>query len=406
MAKCFNYLALCVSAVALLIMVSICIWMCGSHTSVTDAEDLSYLEVDGEYLRNSAADGELIFVHVLYRHGDRNPVNATPGSEYTDPSYWPEGWGQLTNLGMHQEYELGRWLRRRYNKFLSNEYNRSEIYVRSSDTDRTIMSAQIVLAAMYPPRGNQIWKKNLNWQPIPVHTVPANTDYLVAAVIPNCTSYQNATDRYLASDEMKEYLNSIQPIFDKLTLHSGSNISDLYQVTVMRDAWHCETTHNYTIPEWATELYPNNVDIDQAAIKFYSQFTGTKFMSRYASGFLLKDILDRFSAKTNNTLDPNRKMWMYSSHDLTIFSFLRSLGLSDNQFIPLAAALLFEVRKRDDEYYVQISYKTSDKTPEPMQIPGCGTQCLLSKMFEIYDDIIPKKSFDDECELPEETDQL
>ncbi|XP_037031472.1 prostatic acid phosphatase-like [Bradysia coprophila] len=406
MAKYCDVFSICVFGLVVLIMGSICIWTCSSHISTTETEDLSYLEADSEYLKNSEAEGELIFVHVLYRHGDRNPVNATPGSSYTDLSYWPEGWGQLTALGKQQGYALGLWLRRRYNKYISNEYDGSEIYVRSSDVDRTIMSAQSVLAAMYPPRGKLIWKRNLLWQPIPVHTVPANLDYLVAAVIPNCTSYLNATKRYLASDEMKDYLKSIQPIFDNFTLHTGEIINTLYQVSVMRDAWHCETTHNYTIPEWAANYYPNNDDIDQVSIRFYSQFTGTKFMSRYASGFLLKDILDRFKSKSNNTLTPNRKMWMFSSHDLTLFSFLRSLDLSDNQLVPYVSTIILEMRKRDDEYYVQIFYKTSDKTPEPIQIPGCGTQCPLSKMYEIYDHIIPKKQFDDECEIPEQTDQL
>ena len=42
--------------------------------------------------------------------------------------------------------------------------------------DRCLMSAQSVLASMYAPEGNQMWGEGLPWQPIPVHTVPKDTD--------------------------------------------------------------------------------------------------------------------------------------------------------------------------------------------------------------------------------------
>ncbi|XP_037048491.1 prostatic acid phosphatase-like [Bradysia coprophila] len=391
MAYCLPY---CVFIFAIFIM-SICVWL-----GIENSPDLDL----GENKRNSEADGELVFVHVLYRHGDRNPVMSTPGSKYTDLSYWPEGWGQLTTLGIQQEYSLGQWLRRRYNNFLSEVYHANDIYVRSSDVDRTIMSAQSVLAGLYPPHGKQMWKKNFFWQPIPVHTVPASMDYLIATNVPNCSSYENAMKQYLASDEMEKYYHSIQPIFDYLTLHIGKNISTYGELTVTRDTWICETTHKYKLPQWVGKLYPNNDDFERAAMTYYTLSSGTKFLSKFSIGFFLKDILDRFTSKIQNTLTPNRKMWMYSSHDLTAFSFLRSLKLLENQYVPYAAAITLELRKIGNEHIVQIFYKNSDKNPGPIDIPGCGTACPLSKMYEIYDDIIPKNDFDTECLIPEEAD--
>ena len=51
-----------------------------------------------------------------------------------------------------------------------------QIYVQSTDMDRTLMSAYSVLAGLYPPSELQKWNENIAWQPIPVHTIPHESD--------------------------------------------------------------------------------------------------------------------------------------------------------------------------------------------------------------------------------------
>lgn len=34
----------------------------------------------------------------LYRHGDRNIIKSFPNNVYNNESYWPGGFGQLTNV--------------------------------------------------------------------------------------------------------------------------------------------------------------------------------------------------------------------------------------------------------------------------------------------------------------------
>uniref|UniRef100_A0A8D2LV88 acid phosphatase n=1 Tax=Varanus komodoensis TaxID=61221 RepID=A0A8D2LV88_VARKO len=106
---------------------------------------------------------------------NRSPVSSFPTNPVSE-DVWPQGYGQLTKIGMQQQFRLGQSIKLRYSNFLSSEYKRKEIYVRSTDYDRTIMSAQVNLAGMYPPTGSQSWNSAIYWQPIPVHTVPRSQE--------------------------------------------------------------------------------------------------------------------------------------------------------------------------------------------------------------------------------------
>lgn len=55
--------------------------------------------------------------------------------------------------------------------------------------------------------------------------------------------------------------------------------------------------------------------------------TATPEMARLKSGFLIKEMMERFTKKIFSTLEPNRSLWLYSAHDETIANVLNSLGL-------------------------------------------------------------------------------
>ncbi|KAJ6641619.1 Testicular acid phosphatase like, partial [Pseudolycoriella hygida] len=118
--------------------------------------------------RSFHGDGDrLIFAHVIFRHGERNINKSFPKDPYKNESFWPGGFGALTNAGKKEVYELGKYLRRRYANLIGQHYSSDEFYIQSTDYDRTLMSAQVLAAGIFPPTGEQIWNENLIWQPIP-----------------------------------------------------------------------------------------------------------------------------------------------------------------------------------------------------------------------------------------------
>lgn len=60
-------------------------------------------------------DEHVRYAAILYRHGDRTPVDQFPTDPYQNESLWPVRFGQLTNTGKKQQFALGQWLRARYN---------------------------------------------------------------------------------------------------------------------------------------------------------------------------------------------------------------------------------------------------------------------------------------------------
>uniref|UniRef100_A0A915JVL4 acid phosphatase n=1 Tax=Romanomermis culicivorax TaxID=13658 RepID=A0A915JVL4_ROMCU len=124
---------------------------------------------------------KLVFVHLIYRHGDRYPSKTFP-NDVNKKFFEKMGWSQLTKKGMAQTYELGKFLRLRYGNFLSTEYIRDEIYVRSTDKDRSLQSALCAVAGLYEYQIDEYPCPGLflpTFVPVPVHTVPVNQDALL-----------------------------------------------------------------------------------------------------------------------------------------------------------------------------------------------------------------------------------
>lgn len=127
-------------------------------------------------------------------------------------------------------HRLGQFLRQRYNDLLGETYSFKKIYVQSSDYDRTIMSVQAALAGLFMPTETEKWNETILWQPIPVHTIPRNQDYMIA-IKNNCPKYKQLIAKYL--NESKELQRIFTEHADEIALwseKSGVNLTSTYDI--------------------------------------------------------------------------------------------------------------------------------------------------------------------------------
>lgn len=84
----------------------------------------------------------------------------------------------------------------------------------------------------------------------------------------------------------------------------------------------------------------------------------------------------------------------------TEISIVDFLFLFQYRLPPYASCIFMELYEHNDDPYVQIFYRNTTETNiKPLEVPNCGTKCPLSKIYDLYDDILPTGSFDEESSL-------
>ena len=345
----------------------------------------------------------LEFVQIVWRHGDRSPIVFYPNDPYLN--YWPQIPGMLTQIGMKQHYKLGQFLSKRYMPhFLNPHYLRNETYVISSNIDRAIESAASNLAAFYAPKGWQVFNEGLNWQPVPIHTIPRDEDHFLDVPYFTCPRYQKITDQFHKSEEFQKYNESITPFMEELTRYAGEPIT-WDNNSFFYDNLVCVQSHGLPLPEWATPDVMSQLK-EAGNFLFFNLFR-TKEQQKIIGGQLLNSIRNVFSnkieAKTKAMLA--NKMVIYSGHDTNLIALTRLLDVFNFIRPPYASAMFFELYSDvNKNYFVKILYRNvtehHDHVPYELALPLCDGQvyCPWENFFENTSNLIVE-NWDKECQL-------
>nr|XP_018906569.1 PREDICTED: prostatic acid phosphatase-like [Bemisia tabaci] len=318
------------------------------------------------------AEPTLRFVSIVHRHGERVPTFTYPLDPFQNESFWSEGKGQLMNIGKLNIYELGKFLRSRYDGFIPAKYKSSHIHVRSTYADRCIMSAQVLLAGLYPPVDSQIWNKDLLWQPIPVHSVPRNMDNVLICGTTPCPLFVKEKAAVVNSS-IQKMMDEHRQLIDHLSKMTGVEMKSVMDIELLYDNLLIAEEQGYKLPEWTHGIYPDK--LKPFAMASLSVFSETPTLKKLCSGLLIHEIITNMKNKTSSA-DFDRLLTLYSAHDLTVLSLWRSLGVVQEVPKPnYGATFIIELHQMSNKYFVKLLYKNHalDKELTVLNIEGCDS---------------------------------
>ncbi|NP_001155147.1 venom acid phosphatase-like precursor [Nasonia vitripennis] len=340
----------------------------------------------------SSVQAELKLLNVVFRHGDRAPddngLEIYPNDPHKNDPFEPMRLGGLTNNGKMREYKLGAHLREHYGDFLGDIYHASEVSARSTNSDRTKMSLQLVLAALYPPKDAQDWNKDLHWQPIPATYVHSLDDNLM--VPEECPKYLEARARAEASEEFQNKLRVFEPLMRNLTIETGKEIKNSNDLYFLWFALMSEYAMNLTLPSWAYTIFPTGKLLDGINLE-YDIASFNDELKKLNGGMLLRKFIDDmvlYSKGDKSIVDQRIKL--YSGHETNIAAVLQVLGLYYPHPPEYSSAVFVELHEDDGVYSVKVKYyKGKPSEHEEMTIKGCGSPCTLENFQKVLAHVTP-----------------
>ncbi|XP_077370492.1 lysosomal acid phosphatase isoform X2 [Festucalex cinctus] len=286
---------------------------------------------------------------------------------------------------MRQHLELGQFLRMRYDGFLNENYVRHEISVRSTDYDRTLMSAEANLAGLYPPIGEQVFSPNIKWQPIPVHTVPQSEEKLLAFPQRDCPRYEELMNETEQTEEYLNITNANKDIMELVRNKTGLKIMTVDAVWGVYDTLFCESRHNKSAPDWVTpSVWERLRFLKDFGLRVIFGVYKHQEKSRLQGGILLGEIVKNLSQAAKSKEMQRLKMMMLSAHDTTMAALQSSLNVFNGRQPPYASCLLIELYSDGGSLSVSMFYRNESRIqPYELQLPGCSLNCPLEEFVKI-----------------------
>lgn len=341
----------------------------------------------------SVTSPKLIWLLFMHRHGDRTPLNMAPMDKYNDISYWPEGFGNLTNAGRLRMFKLGKFIRQRYDGFITDDIR--TIYSRSSDVERCIESSMAVLAGLVPPKGRFCWNQDLPWIPIPIHSVPGPDDYILnEAGKKYVNDYINEIRNLQNTEKVKKLYEESPQERELLTREMGYEFDNFIKFKCIYSTLDIEENTGLKMPDWYTPVLKQKL-YSLAGAAFGLAGGGTEHIRKMRSGNLLQDMISRMESVTPNGFMLgqhsefhlynseafNRKIVHFSTHDSIIASLLECLNINSPPIPPAFGATFFfelyadldEQGNQCGEKYLKIYYLDDTETEKPIEkcLPNC-----------------------------------
>ncbi|KAK6106706.1 Histidine phosphatase (branch 2) family protein [Brugia pahangi] len=324
---------------------------------------------------------ELIYVQAIWRHGDRAPKQLPYPNDNYNETAWPRGWGQVTNIGITQMYELGQFFRQRYTSFI-RDFNAEDVDLVSSKSDRAIVSGLAMLRGFFPAIGQEEWLQNEQWQPL---LQVATTDAMLKPTSFNCLMYNVKSEKeneVLFKNISKQYAS----FFDFLANVTGYKKMNFKKATSLYNIQR-EIDHNMTQPSWVYNVWPqfnNETTISIISslkrIRRISQFNSAE-KARLRGGLLMKDWIDRARNVSLGLSVIPHKIKLHSAHDGTLLALMYALGIGNDLLVPYASCAIMEIYKTLNSHTIMFFYKNGTVVHQ-LLLPGCSSydNCTIAQV--------------------------
>jgi acid phosphatase len=329
------------------------------------------------------ADEKLIFAASLIRHGDR-----TPFAEIKSPviTYnWPQGIGELTPIGMHQVFLLGREMRARYvDRFqlLPPVYQNGTVYALSTDLNRTIMSASCFLTGLYPPGTGPAMEDGnpalpFAFQPIPIHTIPSGQKNIINPTSESLEKHSLMLKKYAYNQKawLEENLK-FSADYPRWSRILGVEIMSLEDTLVPGDHINCMTIHEIPYPEGFTREDARKI------IRARNRAAALRYLSREMTWFMTAGFFSRMMEDFNLAVGRRQpcRFILYSGHDDSLIAVMSCLNAPLDENPPYASHIDFELYRDDLLYRVKVRFNG-----KPVYLaPGNDKDsCSLEEFYEI-----------------------
>ena len=352
-------------------------------------------------------NSETLFVFEHCRHGARGMKELK-----NDTDIFKQKWigsEELSAVGLRQHYLLGSLMRNQYSHLLDwNNYNTKDIFVYSTPTNRTIMSARAHLFGMFNNENIKKLNKNQNEKSVPNYlrnkskiinfiNKTLNNSYILPNKIPseipihiierkeklfqfekddNCIGIENQRDKNKKKKSVKNAVESFNEKYgQKLVKYLGEKkedyFKDLKNVQAIALAFIINKIDGRDLSEFQNEtgfdlekFYNDSMEIlVQKSLEIQSG-DDEKLIALASSSVLLRFILSFIDKVVENDKKQKKihdvpKFFLLSAHDTTIVmssDLLNILFKSEKYFPSFATSQVYELNKENNEYYINLIF--------------------------------------------------
>ena len=296
-------------------------------------------------------ENNLYFIFTTFRHGARKPLffkDFFGNSNYSA--------GALTKYGAIQHLEIGRKYRKRYSNFLNISFDKNELYIRSSDIGRTIVSTEKELEGLF--------NKTINRSNIVIVRYGGNfmnLFHLDSKEKAEMNKYvASCLKRKLSKNFVDIYYREIFPNIKKC--HQMENIKDSgvgifcdSMISHYLEYFYGNETYNIISrcsKENIQKFYNFCVEFNNESFRGLGELGGYMFYRLFKHIFQYMENYINYRSKI--------KMMMIGGHDVTIgpfMNFLSELNIIPRTLYPhFAFNLVIELRKYGQDFYLEFYY--------------------------------------------------